>query len=72
PHRFSYKDLYKATKGFKKNDILGRGGFGKVYKDVLPSSNIHIAVKRISHDSKQGMRNFMVESATIGRFRHSN
>ncbi|KAK8272848.1 hypothetical protein V6Z11_D11G363900 [Gossypium hirsutum] len=72
PHRFSYKDLFKATKGFKKKEVLGSGGFGRVYKGVLPSSNIQIAVKRISHDSRQGMREFVAEIATIGRLRHPN
>ncbi|XVF18794.1 hypothetical protein REPUB_Repub11eG0054000 [Reevesia pubescens] len=72
PPRFSYKDLFKATKGFKEKEVLGRGGFGRVYKGVLPSSNIEIAVKRISHDSRQGMREFVAEIATIGRLRHPN
>ncbi|KAK8536092.1 hypothetical protein V6N13_027521 [Hibiscus sabdariffa] len=72
PHRFSYKDVFKATKGFKEKEVLGRGGFGRVYKGVLPSSNMQVAVKRISHDSKQGMREFVAEIATIGRLRHPN
>ncbi|KAH1084133.1 hypothetical protein J1N35_023894 [Gossypium stocksii] len=72
PHRFAYKDIFKATKGFKEKEVLGRGGFGRVYKGVLPSSNVQIAVKRISHDSRQGMREFMAEIATIGRLRHRN
>ncbi|MBA0654745.1 hypothetical protein Goklo_021681 [Gossypium klotzschianum] len=72
PHRFSYKDLFKATKGFKEKEVLGRGGFGKVHKGVLPSSNIQITVKRISHDSRQGMREFVAEIATIGRLGHPN
>ncbi|CAH8283723.1 unnamed protein product [Eruca vesicaria subsp. sativa] len=29
-HRFSYKSLYKATKGFSKDEFLGKGGFGEV------------------------------------------
>ncbi|GMP49223.1 hypothetical protein CsSME_00016273 [Camellia sinensis var. sinensis] len=32
PQRFSYKDLYKATKGFQSTELLGAGGFGKVYR----------------------------------------
>jgi len=36
PHRFSYKELFKATEGFKSKHLLGAGGFGKVYKGVLP------------------------------------
>ncbi|KAJ4909609.1 lectin protein kinase family protein [Raphanus sativus] len=71
-HKFAYKDLYTATKGFKDTELLGRGGFGNVYKGTLPVSNIDIAVKRVSHDSKQGMREFIAEIATIGRLRHPN
>ncbi|CAL5334103.1 unnamed protein product [Camellia sinensis] len=70
--RFSYKDLYKATKGFKSKELLGAGGFGKVYRGVIPSSNELIAVKKISHDSKQGMREFVTEIVSMGRLRHRN
>ncbi|XP_010276639.1 PREDICTED: L-type lectin-domain containing receptor kinase V.9-like [Nelumbo nucifera] len=72
PHRFTYKDLFIATKGFKERKLLGRGGFGGVYRGVLPTSKIHVAVKRVSHDSRQGMREFVAEIATIGRLRHPN
>ncbi|CAL9227278.1 unnamed protein product [Arabidopsis halleri] len=72
PHRFAYKDLYIATKGFKNSELLGKGGFGKVYKGTLSTSNMDIAVKKVSHDSRQGMREFVAEIATIGRLRHPN
>ncbi|PSS15723.1 Legume lectin domain protein [Actinidia chinensis var. chinensis] len=72
PHRFNYKDLFIATKGFKDKELLGRGGFGRVYHGVLPTSKIQVAVKRVSHDSRQGMREFVAEIATIGRLRHPN
>ncbi|KAJ0028093.1 hypothetical protein Pint_35374 [Pistacia integerrima] len=64
PQRFKYKDLYIATKGFKDKGLLGSGGFGRVYKGVLPSSKQEIAVKRISHESRQGMREFVAEIAS--------
>ncbi|WCJ25849.1 Concanavalin A-like lectin protein kinase family protein [Euphorbia peplus] len=72
PHRFTYKDLYMATKGFKEKNLLGKGGFGRVYQGALPLSNAQIAVKRISHESRQGIREFIAEIATIGRLRHPN
>ncbi|XP_020577745.1 L-type lectin-domain containing receptor kinase S.4-like [Phalaenopsis equestris] len=72
PHRFTYKSLRRATKGFRDRELLGVGGFGKVYKGVLSSSGADIAVKRISHDSKQGIREFVAEIASIGRLRHRN
>ncbi|MQL70462.1 hypothetical protein Taro_002747 [Colocasia esculenta] len=72
PHRFSYKDLFIATKGFVDKELLGYGGFGKVYRGVLPNSNMQVAVKRVSHDSRQGMREFIAEIVSIGRLRHRN
>ncbi|XP_031489794.1 L-type lectin-domain containing receptor kinase SIT2-like [Nymphaea colorata] len=70
PHRFSYKELYRATKGFK--DELGKGGFGSVYKGVLPGTGIEVAVKKVSHESRQGMREFVAEVSSLGRMRHRN
>ncbi|KAK0585108.1 hypothetical protein LWI29_023534 [Acer saccharum] len=72
PHRFKFKDLYIATKGFKDKELLGSGGFGRVYRGVLSTSKLEIAVKRISHESRQGMREFIAEIVTIGRLRHRN
>jgi serine/threonine protein kinase len=72
PHRFVYKNLYKATKGFSDKELLGAGGFGKVFKGTLPSSNVQIAVKKVSHDSKQGMKEFVAEIISMGRLRHRN
>ncbi|KAG2639765.1 L-type lectin-domain containing receptor kinase SIT2-like [Panicum virgatum] len=70
PHRFSYKDLFSATEGFKNKNLLGVGGFGKVYRGVLPVSKCEIAVKRVSHNSKQGMKEFVAEIVSIGRMQH--
>lgn len=72
PHRFSYKDLFHATKGFGSRQLLGIGGFGRVYRGVLLESNLEIAVKRVSHDSKQGMKEFIAEIVSMGRLRHKN
>jgi serine/threonine protein kinase len=71
PHRFSFKDLFIATRGFKQKKLLGAGGFGKVYKGVLPKSKMEVAVKRVSHESRQGME-FIAEVVSIGRLRHRN
>ncbi|TVU40982.1 hypothetical protein EJB05_14468, partial [Eragrostis curvula] len=72
PHRFSYKDLYHATEGFEHKNQLGAGGFGEVFKGLLPPSNLHVAVKRVSHESRQGMKEFIAEVVSIGRIRHRN
>ncbi|XP_031489694.1 L-type lectin-domain containing receptor kinase V.9-like [Nymphaea colorata] len=70
PHRLPYRKIYRATKGFEEE--LGKGGFGSVYKGPLPRSGIEVAVKRVSHGSKQGMREFVAEVSCLGRTRHRN
>ncbi|KAL6281049.1 hypothetical protein ACE6H2_017930 [Prunus campanulata] len=71
PHRFSNEELSEATDGFSKDQLLGFGGFGKVYKGTL-SNATEIAVKCVNHDSKQGLREFMAEIASMGRLQHKN
>ncbi|CAN4115876.1 unnamed protein product [Withania somnifera] len=72
PHRFRYRDLYKATKGFKNSELIGVGGFGAVYKGVLPTNGAEVAVKKISSNSLQGMREFAAEIESLGRLRHKH
>ncbi|KAF8402960.1 hypothetical protein HHK36_011053 [Tetracentron sinense] len=72
PHRFSYQELKKATKNFREKELLGFGGFGRVYRGTLANSKTQVAVKRISHESKQGLREFVSEIESIGRLRHRN
>uniref|UniRef100_A0A0D9WN57 non-specific serine/threonine protein kinase n=1 Tax=Leersia perrieri TaxID=77586 RepID=A0A0D9WN57_9ORYZ len=73
PHRFPYRELYNATKGFKESELLGAGGFGQVYKGVLRRrAGEVVAIKRISNGTNQGMREFVAEIASLGRMRHRN
>lgn len=72
-HRYSYQELKRATKGFRDKELLGHGGFGRVYRGVLlDSKNTQVAVKRISPDSKQGLLEFVSEIDSIGRLSHRN
>ncbi|CAL5026845.1 unnamed protein product [Urochloa decumbens] len=77
PHRLPYRELYRATKGFKQSELLGAGGFGQVYKGVLrrrrcSTGDELVAIKRISAGTKQGMKEFVAEVASLGRMRHRN
>ncbi|KAF3336395.1 L-type lectin-domain containing receptor kinase IV.2 [Carex littledalei] len=59
PKRFPYSELVHATNGFGENEKLGEGGFGSVYRGILKDENIHVAVKRVSKDSKQGKKEYI-------------
>ncbi|CAN0898584.1 Probable L-type lectin-domain containing receptor kinase II.1, partial [Linum grandiflorum] len=67
PERLSYRGLYKATHKFNEQRVFG---FGKVYSGILPTLKIQITVQRISHDSGQGMKEFVAEIFNIGELRH--
>ncbi|XP_048551102.1 cysteine-rich receptor-like protein kinase 10 isoform X3 [Triticum urartu] len=48
----SYKDILSATMLFADSNLLGQGGFGKVYKGIL-EGGYEVAVKRLSKGSGQ-------------------
>uniref|UniRef100_A0A803LL28 non-specific serine/threonine protein kinase n=1 Tax=Chenopodium quinoa TaxID=63459 RepID=A0A803LL28_CHEQI len=68
---FKFKNLEVATNNFAIDNKLGRGGFGSVYKGKLEDGQ-HIAVKRLSKDSGQGIREFMNEVVVISKLQHKN
>ncbi|KAL1225147.1 L-type lectin-domain containing receptor kinase IV.4 [Cardamine amara subsp. amara] len=71
-NRLRFKDLYYATKGFKDKNLLGSGGFGKVYRGFMPVTEKEIAVKRVSNESRQGLKEFVAEIVSIGQMSHRN
>ncbi|XWS39807.1 hypothetical protein CRYUN_Cryun18bG0086200 [Craigia yunnanensis] len=72
PRQFSYKELRFATSNFAYEGLLGEGGFGKVYLGFLRDMNCNIAVKRITPQSQQGVKEYASEVRTISRLRHRN
>ncbi|XP_027331527.1 G-type lectin S-receptor-like serine/threonine-protein kinase SD2-5 [Abrus precatorius] len=66
PIRYSYNDLETATSNFSLK--LGQGGFGSVYKGVLPDGT-QLAVKKLE-GIDQAKKEFRVEVSTIGRIHH--
>ncbi|XP_042030177.1 G-type lectin S-receptor-like serine/threonine-protein kinase SD1-13 [Salvia splendens] len=69
--KFTFEMLAKATNRFHEDNLLGRGGFGPVYKGILANGK-EIAVKRLSADSGQGMQEFMNEVIVISKLQHRN
>ncbi|XP_072951016.1 G-type lectin S-receptor-like serine/threonine-protein kinase At2g19130 [Typha angustifolia] len=65
---FRYSDLQLVTKNFAEK--LGGGGFGSVFKGLLPDSTV-IAVKKLD-GLNQGEKQFRAEVSTIGIIQHLN
>ncbi|CAL4992023.1 unnamed protein product [Urochloa decumbens] len=63
--------LRMATNNFAENNKLGEGGFGAVYKGSLPNGQ-EIAVKRLSHNSRQGIGELKNELTLIAKLQHKN
>ncbi|KAI3456370.1 hypothetical protein Pfo_013033 [Paulownia fortunei] len=68
---FTFETLASATDQFHENNLLGKGGFGPVYKGNLANGK-EIAVKRLSAASGQGMEEFMNEVIVISKLQHRN
>ncbi|KAL2475496.1 G-type lectin S-receptor-like serine/threonine-protein kinase [Abeliophyllum distichum] len=68
---FSFETLANATDQFHDDNMLGKGGFGPVYKGKLADGK-EIAVKRLSAASGQGMEEFMNEVVVISKLQHRN
>ncbi|GAB4844877.1 hypothetical protein Ancab_038269 [Ancistrocladus abbreviatus] len=69
PVRYDYEELNAATDNFRIK--IGSGGFGAVYKGILPDKTI-VAVKKITNLGVQGKREFCTEIAIIGNVHHVN
>lgn len=66
PRRFSFNELRLATRNFRREDFLGMGGFGPVYKGwinenpVKPGTGLAVAVKILNRYGVQGHREWLV------------
>ncbi|KAK1267271.1 Somatic embryogenesis receptor kinase 1 [Acorus gramineus] len=70
--RFSLRELQVATDSFSNKNILGRGGFGKVYKGRLVDGSL-VAVKRLKEERTPGGElQFQTEVEMISMAVHRN
>lgn len=63
--------LEAATGNFSDVNLLGRGGFGPVYKGLMANGQ-EIAVKQLALDSRQGVREFTNEVRLLLKVQHRN
>lgn len=72
PFRLTIEDLQAATEDFSTKFLLGKGGFGSVYRATLPDGTTDVAIKRLEKSSTQGEKEFLAEMETLGGIRHRN
>ncbi|CAA6657599.1 unnamed protein product [Spirodela intermedia] len=68
---YTLAELEAATGCFRRENVVGEGGYGIVYKGILPDSSV-VAVKNLLDNRGQAEKEFKVEVEAIGKVRHKN
>ncbi|KAI3509120.1 hypothetical protein L1887_24146 [Cichorium endivia] len=67
----SFEELKRCTNNFSEGNIIGTGGYGKVYKGTLNTGQ-EVAIKRAQQGSLQGAQEFKTEIELLSRIHHKN
>nr|XP_011464973.1 PREDICTED: probable leucine-rich repeat receptor-like protein kinase At5g49770 [Fragaria vesca subsp. vesca]XP_011464974.1 PREDICTED: probable leucine-rich repeat receptor-like protein kinase At5g49770 [Fragaria vesca subsp. vesca] len=68
---FSFEELMQYSNNFSEENDIGSGGYGKVYRGILPTGQL-IAIKRAHTESIQGGNQFRTEIELLSRVHHKN
>lgn len=69
--KLTLETVVQATGNFTLKNCIGSGGFGSTYRAEI-SSGVTVAVKRLTVEMCQGLRQFNAEIQSLGRIRHRN
>ncbi|CAH8317558.1 unnamed protein product [Eruca vesicaria subsp. sativa] len=69
--KIPFTDIRRATNNFDPQWLIGKGGFGDVYKAILPDGS-RAAIKRAKTGSGQGILEFQTEIQVLSRIRHKH
>ncbi|CAI5485986.1 unnamed protein product, partial [Closterium sp. Naga37s-1] len=68
-HCFTWEEMREATSDFAPANVIGKGGFGQVFRGQLESGHM-VAVKRLDVGSDQGEKEFVTEVELLTRLHH--
>ena len=69
--KLSFEEIKRATKNFSRENIIGTGNYGNVYKGILEDGS-EVALKRFKNCSAVGDQTFLHEVEVIASIRHVN
>ncbi|XP_057435731.1 wall-associated receptor kinase-like 2 [Lotus japonicus] len=68
---FTAEELQRATDNYNRSRFLGQGGYGMVYKGMLPDGTI-VAVKRSKEIERSQIDTFVNEVVILSQINHRN
>ncbi|XP_045794091.1 probable serine/threonine-protein kinase PBL25 [Trifolium pratense] len=71
-HNYTFRELATATKNFRQECLLGEGGFGRVYKGVIPATGQVVAVKQLDRHAMENSKDFLSEISLLSLAHHEN
>ncbi|TKY52056.1 Serine/threonine-protein kinase [Spatholobus suberectus] len=69
---FTFRELATATKNFRQDCLMDEGGFGRIYKGIIPATGQVVAVRQLDRNGMQSSKEFLAEVSELSLLHHEN